>query len=231
MVSGQALLLGVTPEIADIAWDPPLQLLAIDRSAAMIQSIWPGDTARRGARVGDWLTLAPPNGGFELIIGDGVLTLFEYPEGYAVLGAALSRLLRPGGLLAVRVFCRVEPSETVSDVMLALWTGRIGSFHAFKWRLAMALQGDATRGVQLANIWSCFVEQAGSVQALAERTGFPEPEVATIEGYRGVQDCYSFSTEREVVELLAPHFELLETWRGSYELGERCPHLTLRRRA
>lgn len=233
MVSGQALLLGVTPEIADIAWDPPLQLLAIDQSAGMIQGIWPGDTARRRARVGDWLTLAPPSDvrGFELVVGDGVLTLFEYPAGYAVLGAALARLLRPGGLLAVRLFCRVEPSESVSDVMQALWAGRIGNFHAFKWRLAMALQGDATRGVRLADIWSCFVEQAGSVRALAERTAFPEPEVSTIEGYRGVQACYSFSTELEVVELLAPHFELLETWHGSYELGERCPHLTLRRRA
>lgn len=232
MATGQALLLGVTPEIADIVWEPPLQLLAIDQSAGMIQGVWPGDTSGRQARVGDWLTLAPPSDdGFDLVVGDGVLSLFEYPTGYAVLGAALGRLLRPGGLLALRLFCRAEPNETVSDVMQALWASRIGNFHAFKWRLAMALQGDATRGVRLADIWSCFVEQAGSVRALAERTGFPEPEVSTIEGYRGVQDCYSFSTEREVVEVLAPHFELLETWRGSYELGERCPHLTLRRRA
>jgi hypothetical protein len=233
MVSGPALLLGVTPEIADIAWEPPRQLLAVDQSAGMIKAIWPGDTARRRALVGDWLTLAPTNvgAGFELVIGDGVLSLFEYPTGYAALGEALSRLLRPGGLLALRLFCRAEPSETVSDVMQALWAGRIGNFHAFKWRLAMALQGDATRGVRLADIWSGFVEQAGSVQALAQRTGFPEPEVSTIEGYRGVQDRYSFSTQREVVDVLAPHFELLETWHGRYELGERCPHLTLRRLA
>jgi SAM-dependent methyltransferase len=244
MASGHALLLGVTPEIADIVWEPPLQLLAVDQSAAMIDGIWPGDNPRRRARIGDWLTLEPSIEaqaqaqaqaqahvrGFDLIVGDGVLSLFEYPAGYAVLAAALARLLRPGGLFAVRLFCRVEPSETVSDVMQALWAGRIANFHAFKWRLAMALQGDGTRGVRLADIWSSFVEQAGSVRALADRTGFPEPEVGTIEGYRGVQDRYSFSTEREVVELLAPDFDLLESWRGSYELGERCPHLTFRRR-
>jgi hypothetical protein len=39
-------------------------------------------------------------------------------------------------------------------------------------------------------------------------------------------DRYSFSTETEVVEALSPELTLLETWRGSYELGERCPHLT-----
>ena len=62
----------------------------------------------------------------------------------------------------------------------------------------MALQGDATRGVRLADIWSAFCERGGSVVNVAARAGWPEPVVGTIEGYRGVEERYSFSTAREV---------------------------------
>ena len=94
----------------------------------------------------------------------------------------------------------------------------------------MAVQGDATRGVRLADIWNELAARVPSLQALAERTGWPAAEIGTIESYRNVEDRYSFSTEREVSAVLAPAFELVETWRPSYELGERCPHLTFRRR-
>jgi hypothetical protein len=226
-----ALLLGVTPEIAELDWDPPFELLAVDKSEGMVKAIWPGDRARRRAVVGDWLELTPPNEGFALALGDGVFSIFEYPTGYAELGRALGRVVRPGGLLWLRLFCRPEQSESVSEVLEALGAKSIGNFHVFKWRLAMALQGDATAGVRLADIWDTFESAAGGVEHVARHSGFREPEVATIEAYRGVQDCYSFSTEAEVVTALQADFELLESWRPSYELGERCPHLTFRRRA
>lgn len=226
-----ALLLGVTPEIAALEWDPPFDLLAVDKSEGMVKAVWPGDGERRRALVGDWLELGPPGEGFALAMGDGVLSLFDYPRGYARLARALGRLLRPGGLLWLRLFCRPEIGESVSDVVDALWARHIGNFHVFKWRLAMALQGDSTAGVRLADIWDRFETELGGVRSVAQRTGFPEPEVATIESYRGVQDCYSFSSEAEVSDTLDEDFELLETWRPSYELGERCPHLTFRRRS
>lgn len=229
-----ALLLGVTPEIAALDWepaDPPFDLLAVDKSEGMVKAVWPGDSERRRALVGDWLQLGPPGEGFALAMGDGVFSLFDYPRGYARLARALARLLRPGGLLWLRLFCRPEMGERVSDVVDALWAQHIGNFHVFKWRLAMALQGDSTAGVRLADIWDSFETQCGTVRSVAQRTGFPEPEVATIESYRGVQDCYSFSSAAEVSDTLNQDFELLETWRPSYELGERCPHLTFRRRS
>ena len=225
-----ALLLGVTPEIADIAWQPPLRLVAIDKSEGMVKAVWPGDTPTRRALVGDWLTLELPEAPFDLAVGDGIFSIFGFPDGYRQLATALAQLLKPAGLISVRLFCRPEPAESLDAVFGALFAGAIGNFHVFKWRLAMALQGDATRGVRLADIWSTFCEHARSVGHVAERTGWPEPVVATIEGYRNVEDHYSFSTEREVIESLAPAFELVETWRPPYELGERCPHLSFRRR-
>jgi len=227
--SRRALLLGVTPEIAELAWQPPHRLLAVDKSEGMVNGVWPGDTETRRAIVGDWLALPPSEAPFDLVVGDGIFTLFDFPDGYARLAAALAQLVAPGGLLSVRLFCRPEPSESLDQVFRALFDGAIGNFHVFKWRLAMALQGDATRGVRLADIWTTFCERGGSVAKVAARAGWPEPVVGTIEGYRDVEDRYSYSTAREVVGALAAGFELVETWRPRYELGERCPHLTFRK--
>jgi hypothetical protein len=225
-----ALLLGVTPEIASIDWLPPVELLAVDKSVGMVRAVWPGDTSTRRAEVGDWLELQAPGAGFALVVGDGVFSIFDYPTGYARLGRALAGLTRPGGLLSMRLFCRPEPCEHPNDVFSALDSGSIGNFHIFKWRLAMALQGDATRGVRLADVWDSFRARVPDIAELARRHGWSEPEARTIESYRDVTDRYSFSTQPEVVTALASNFEHVETWTPDYELGERCPHLTFRRR-
>lgn len=225
-----ALLLGVTPEIAEMAWSPSCQLVAVDKSEGMVRGVWPGDTTSRRAIVADWLTLDLPEAPFDVVVGDGVFTLFGYPDGYAHMARALAALVKPGGLLALRLFCRAEPSEALEQVLDAAFTGAIGNFNVFKWRLAMALQGDATRGVCLADVYRSFVERTGGVDALASRTGWPAAVIGSIEGYRDVDERYSYSTESEVSACLAQDFELLETWRPSYELGDRCPHLGFRRR-
>jgi hypothetical protein len=227
---GRALLLGVTPEIAAIEWDPPLDLLAIDKSVGMVQAVWPGDSGTRRARVGDWLELDRSEAPFDLVVGDGVFSLFDYPKGYGRLSQALSALTATNGLLSLRSFCRPALPESLAQVRAALELGTIGNFNVFKWRLLMALQGDSTRGIRLAEAYRAFERTFGGVCALAAQTGWPEREVGSIEGYRGVDDCYSFPTEQEVIVALAEAFEHLETWRPAYELGERCPHLSFRRR-
>src|SRR5690606_7055393 len=50
-VKKRALLLGVTPEFADLAD----QMVALDINPAMVGAVWPGDTKTRQALVGDWL--------------------------------------------------------------------------------------------------------------------------------------------------------------------------------
>jgi SAM-dependent methyltransferase len=227
----RALLLGVTPELARIEWQPPLPLLAVDRSEGMVRGVWPGDTALRRAIVADWHELYDPHGSFALVLGDGVLSLLEYPNGYRRLGQQLARLVQPEGLLSLRLFCRPERLESVDDVFAALAARRIGNFHIFKWRLAMAMQGAETHGVQLSDIWNEFSARIPSQARLAADSGFGEPEISTIDAYRDVSDRYSFSTEAEVMSVLEPDFALVETWRPDYELGDRCPHLTFRRRA
>src|SRR5882672_9349287 len=74
-----ALLLGVTPEIAEMVWEPPLQLVAVDKSEGMVRGVWPGDTSTRRARVGDWLALDLAEAPFDIVMGDGVFSIFDYP--------------------------------------------------------------------------------------------------------------------------------------------------------
>ncbi len=227
---GRALLLGVTPELAQIAWQPPLRLLAVDQSPGMAEGVWPGDTALRQVQIADWLSLSGLDAEFGLALGDGVFTLLQYPAGYRALATVLARAVAPQGLLCLRLFCRPAARESVPAVFDALFTGQLGNFHVFKWRLAMALQDEATHSVRLADVWQAFHERVPNPETLAAHTGFPAPEIATIDGYRGVQERYSYCSEQEVVAVLEPAFELLEIWYPSYELGERCPHLSFRRR-
>jgi SAM-dependent methyltransferase len=224
-----ALLLGVTPELASISWQPPFELLAVDKSEGMLAAVWPGDSQSRRAKLGDWLELSLPPASVGLVMGDGVFSLLQYPDDYRRLAENVALVLRAGGLFALRAFTRVEPAESIADVFGKLYAGGIGSFHAFKWRLAMALQGDATRGVDLASIWECFRAHVASNSELAQQTGFPEQEIESIDSYRGVAERYSYSTASELVSLLAPKLDLLEQWLPTYELGERCPHLLFRR--
>lgn len=226
-----ALLLGVTPELASATWSPELELVAVDRCEAMIAEVWPGDTAFRRALRGEWLELPVAPNSMDLALGDGCLSVFEFPRDYERFSAALARVLRPGGCVLLRLFCQPARAESVDEVFAALRAGRIGNFHAFKWRLAMALQGQNTaRGVRLADIWDAFRARISDDRALASEVGFPLAEIATLGNYQDVATRYTYSTLDEALGILSRHFELVEVWCGSYELGERCPTLVLRRR-
>ena len=52
-----ALMLGVTPELAANSWMPALNLVAVDNTLAMIQSVWPENDAHRTVLCGNWLQL------------------------------------------------------------------------------------------------------------------------------------------------------------------------------
>jgi len=227
----KALLLGVTPELSRATWQPELELLAVDRCAAMIADVWPGDSPLRRAQQGEWLELPVAPGSMDLVLGDGCLTLFDFPRGYRQLTASLARALRPDGLLILRLFCRPARAESVEDVFAALGARQIGNFHAFKWRLAIALQGDdVARGAVLSEIWDAYRTRIRDDGELSSEQGFPLPEIATIGNYRGVATRYTYSTLDEALAILSSEFEPLEHWYGNYELGELCPSIVLKRR-
>ena len=229
--SSNALLCGVTPELARLPIVQRMNLVAIDQSEPMIRAVWPGDTERRRARVGDWFALDMPDASIGVALGDGCFTLLDYPNGYRRFTASLARVLHSQGLFSIRLFCRPAQAESLDEVFRQLFAGTIGNFHVFKWRLAMALQGDdVTAGVPVDRIWRTFQELCSSAASLAERVGYPVDEVLTIDNYRGATASYTYPTVAEVTRQLEPYFELVSEWRGGYELAERCPQLLFRRR-
>ena len=81
---------------------------------------------------------------FDLILADGVFVLLDYPTSYKKLACAVQRCLKHDGIFMVRSFLRPPAVEPCATIFAELWDKSIGSFHAFKWRLLMSLQGDDT---------------------------------------------------------------------------------------
>lgn len=228
----RAWLLGVTPEIATLRWPQELELLAVERVQAMIDAVWPGDTDRRRAICADWLDAPFPDQSFDLAVGDGCLTAVGFPDELSRLLASVHRCLRRDGYLMLRLFCRPDVAETPNAVIAALQSGAPGSFHAFKWRLAMAVQGMADApDVAVDAVWQIWNAAQIDMRALAEARGWLPEQVRTIEFYRGSPARYNFMRFDDTIRhLQQAGFDLLATRTGSYELAERCPHVLLRKR-
>ena len=94
----------------------------------------------------------------------------------------------------------------------------------------MALQVSDVSGVVLDSVWCAFRDGSPSSAALAASTGWAVPTIETIEAYRGATSRYFFPTLRQLRRLIAPWFIELACEIPTYELGERCPTLTLERR-
>jgi SAM-dependent methyltransferase len=227
--SGRVLLLGVTPELADLG----RELVAVDRNAAMIENVWPGDLGRRRAQAGDWLDLRFPQGHFTAVIGDGSLSLLAYPAGHRALYAQLEHILKPGGRAVFRTFATPEEGESVDAVADRAWAGRAGNFHGFKWQLAMAVVsggGDANIGVTA--IRDVFNIVFPDRNALSAATGWSLEDIATIDVYENSPDVYSFATLSQLRAVVPKSFPRIYIEAvGSYPLADRCPFLVLERAA
>jgi hypothetical protein len=168
----------------------------------------------------------------DLALIDGGLPAITFPEAHRELAAQLHRVLKPDGMFVARIFARPETTETVDDVFAALHDRLIGNFHLFKWRLAMALQGEhASKGVRVDDVWRSYDQHIGRHARLAKRTGWPIDEITTIDAYRGSQAIYHFPSVVEMmIGVLGSAFDCIEEKRATYELAERCPTLVLKRK-
>ena len=228
----RAWLLGVTPEIATAYWPQEVELFAVERVRAVIDAAWPGGTDRRRAICANWLHAPFSDQSVDLAIGDGCLTAVGYPDELSRLLASAHRCLRQDGSLMLRLFCGPDVAETPDAVIAALHSGAIGSFHAFKWRLAMAVQGiDDAPDVAVDVVWRAWRAARIDMRALAAARGWPPEQVGTIEFYQESPARYNFMRFDDTIRhLQRAGFDLVATRTGSYELAERCPHVLLRKR-
>jgi len=213
------LLCGVTPEIVEMKWPDGARLWAVEKSRAMIQEVWPaeGSTTKQPLQA-EWARLPFEPDSFDIVIGDGCLTSLKYPQLQLDFLNSLRKVMRRGGCLIMRFFVQKDEPERPEEVFGDLVAGRIGSFHVFKWRLAMALQNSAGKGVRVDKIWKAW-DEAGTI------TDWPQQAVKTIDTYRGSDHRLTFTNMREINDLFSSGFEERAFKVPGYELGERCPIL------
>jgi hypothetical protein len=217
---GNVLLLGVTAELANMGDS----LVAVDQSRKMIANAWPGDTERRKAVHGNWLDMPLHERAFTAAIGDGVLAGISTAQ-FATLFSELAKVLLPHARFAVRLYETPEPGETVAQVCEQTLSGQIEGFHAFKWRLAMALASENhDAAVPVSEVHQAFQHAFPDREALSAATGWSLDEIAEIDAYDGKPIVYQFHTRRGLLAHLPTQFanpRFLPS--GTYELSERCP--------
>jgi hypothetical protein len=228
--AARVFLCGVTPEIATMPWPCAVELLAMDRVESMVRAVWPGDVPGiRRAIVGDWLNSGVPSGSLDIVVGDGGFGFFDYPDGQRTLARALRMMLQPNGLFVYRHYAQSDDRESLSDVVDAARAGLVGSFHAFKWRVAMALQTSSSAGVRLHDVWRACTDADIDPGPLPQ-PGWSDRAVNTIRFYKDREAHLYFPTMSEFRDLLSEDFEVQSVEYPDYELGERCPHIAARPR-
>ena len=202
-------MLGVTPELVGLPWT---RVLAVDRDPAMIAALHP----QPGAVAGDWRALPCADAAFDVVAGDGCLTTVAYPTDVAAVAREIARVLAPGGVAVLRLFVAPETREALD----AIEPG--GSFHALKWRIAMAL-GESVR---VEDIRAAFDARFPDRAALAARTGWDRAVIDAIDVYRDSPAVYSFPTLARTLAALSP-LVARDVIAPAYELGDRCPTVVL----
>src|SRR5947209_65461 len=109
------IILGVTPELYELPWPAEHDLIALDHSREMIETVWPGP--RESAHEGDWLAMRLPNESRDLALCDGGPILLKFPEQHRLLVQELHRLLAPRGRVVLRLFAAPEKRESVDEVL------------------------------------------------------------------------------------------------------------------
>jgi SAM-dependent methyltransferase len=223
----RVLLLGVTPELAHIG----KTLSAIDLSAAMIAHIWPGDTARARAQEANWLHPPFADARFTAIIGDGSLSTLNWPGDYRTLLSEAARILERGGVAALRLFKTPDEGETRAALKADTLAGKCRSFHAFKWRLAMAAVAETgDPNIAVTKIRAAFEAMFSDRDVLSAATGWSREDIDTIDVYAKSPDVYSFPTLAQLRETIPDAFGNVRLQAcGTYPLAERCPFLVLER--
>jgi hypothetical protein len=223
--TARVLLLGATPELADFG----AQTFAVDRSESALGCIWPGSTAARHAVRGHWQHLPCVDGSISAAIGDGSLNCVDCPSGYERIYAELARVVGPGGRIVIRVYVTPRRCESMSDVRDAVLTGRVGTIHSLKWRLAMAICTErATPIVAVQEILCAFNRQFPDRSALRQATGWTDDHIAQMDAYADLPEVFSFPTSEQLLasvprEFVGPRL----VGAGTYELADRCPLLVM----
>lgn len=222
----RVLVLGITRVLLDIGHDTTV----VDSSETQLEQFWPGNRPGRHALLGDWRTGGDLPGPFTAVVGDGSLSAIVWPHDYRATLANVAAAMAPDARLAIRCFVAPDTRETVEQIVEAVLLGREPSFHAARWRFAMAA-ADPDGNVPVRRIEALFREAFPDWPALAERTGWDLTAIERIMGsFRNSALTFSFVTRQQIVDTLPTTLAGARfVASGDYPLSERCPFLIAER--
>jgi len=226
----RVLLLGVTPELYHLPWPEGTDFFAVDRTPEMIDCVWPGPKGR--VLCIDWRSMMLPEHSRDIVLCDGGLHLLAYPEEQRRLARLLKGIVSDRGLCIFRLYVPPPCREYPESVLMDLMDGRISSLNILKLRLGMSLSNSTAEGVELDAVWRALHDTAPDWGRLASRLGWPLEHIMAINTYRGSKARYYFSTLDQASDLFCAGqggFEICRVRLPTYDLGDRCPTMVLRR--
>ena len=222
----RVLMLGLTPELAGIGD----QLTVADWNPQMLERAWPEGRSRDDAVLADWREMRFAPGSFSAVIGDGSLSALSWPQDHKRLFARIAPCLETGGRLAVRCFVAPDDAELLDNIAARALAGGERSFHALKWRLAMALAAGNGGNVAVTEILAAFAQCFPDRAALCCATGWSAGTIGEIDSYRDAATVFSFVTRSQLLAGLPDCFTGARfAISGDYPLSERCPFLVAER--
>jgi hypothetical protein len=224
----QALLLGVTPDIAAMRLPSAFSLLGIDCSYPMVKGVWPRNLpGRRWGINGNWMALPAAPSSCDIVIGDGSMNCLRYPDEHRAFAESVLSVMKPDGIFILRCFAQLENRENADQVFEDALSGRIPTFTQFRYRLLMALQPNAREGIAVKSVYRCWTERSAGDPLLLSRAGWPEHDVDVIELYRDCGAVHTFPTLAECRATLSEFFDEISVSFPTYYAGDRCPRLVL----
>jgi SAM-dependent methyltransferase len=196
----RVLVLGATPDFYHLQWPEETQILAVDRSQAMLSGVWPGTPAQ--TLCADWTAMQLCKESRDIVLCDGGLSFFSYPGELQKLLANVTRIMAPGGLFIVRLYVDGESHQTAEGIYQQFSSGHIRNSQELKLRLWLALQDRDGKGVRLHDVWSSFEEVCEKLRAQGEVPDWPKAEWESMRAYQGLQDIYYFPSAEQVTVLL-----------------------------
>jgi SAM-dependent methyltransferase len=229
--SAALVVMGVTPEIVQLDWPTQTWLQAFDHSADMIAKVWrPNPKVPSEVQQVRWQSMPLADHMVDCVVGDGSLTVIETLDEYGDVFSEVLRILRPGGSLVLRCFVSPKTNELCQNIVAHAMSGQIGSFHALKWRFAMAMSAEHNFSVRLGDVFAEFNRLFPDRDALALQAGWPRESIETINAFDGLEAAITFPALDLLRELCAPYFDLSDIRYGTYELAERCPTICFKPR-